>query len=204
MGEEQSSQGPRAAETGFVELIQRVRSGDEQAAAALVRRYEPHIRRVVRVQMTDPALRRTLDSVDICQSVLANFFVRAALGEFDLDRPEQLIRLLSVMARNRIRKHVEIQHAGRRDVRRLESAPVEQFDCADGAETPSSIVANRELLERSRAQLDEQERYLADQRALGRSWPDLADELGVSSDALRMRLSRSIDRVARKLGIGEA
>jgi hypothetical protein len=35
---------------------------------------DPAIRRVVRVRLQDRQLRRLLDSMDICQSVLGNFF----------------------------------------------------------------------------------------------------------------------------------
>ena len=80
----------------------RVRAGDEQAATELVRSYEPAIRRAARVRMTDVRLRRVLDSMDICQSVMASFFVRAASGLYDLETPEQLLRLLATMARNTI------------------------------------------------------------------------------------------------------
>ena len=45
-------------ETSFHDLIQRVRRGDEAAAAELVRRYEPAIRRAARVHLLDPRLRR--------------------------------------------------------------------------------------------------------------------------------------------------
>jgi putative phosphoribosyl transferase len=50
----------------FQALIDRVRTGNEQAAEELVRRYEPTIRR--------PRLRWQLDTMDICQSVRASFF----------------------------------------------------------------------------------------------------------------------------------
>ena len=75
----------------FQDLIRRVRAGDEVAAAELVRRYERHIRRVVRVRLVDPRLKRLVDSMDICQSVLASFFVRAALGQYSLKTPEELL-----------------------------------------------------------------------------------------------------------------
>src|SRR5262245_31987749 len=89
-----SDRGPTMAEDpSFQDLLRRVRQRDEQAAAELVRRYEPTIRLAVRVRLTDPRLRRLLDSVDICQSILANFFVRAAAGQFDLERSEQLVKL---------------------------------------------------------------------------------------------------------------
>jgi RNA polymerase sigma-70 factor (ECF subfamily) len=61
-----------AEELGFRELIQRIRAGDGQTAAELVRRYEPTIRRVARVRLLDTRLQRVLDSMDICQSVFAS------------------------------------------------------------------------------------------------------------------------------------
>src|SRR5206468_2113644 len=57
-----------AEDASFADLIRRVRQRDEQAAAELVRRYEPAIRVAVRVRLTDPRLRRVVDSMDICQS----------------------------------------------------------------------------------------------------------------------------------------
>ena len=106
----------------FRALIVRVRAGDEQAAAELVRLYEPAIRRAARVRLVDTRLNRLLDSMDICQSVMASFFVRAALGQFDLDTPDQLLRLLATMTRNKLIGQVKGQAAALRDFRRLEGA----------------------------------------------------------------------------------
>jgi RNA polymerase sigma-70 factor (ECF subfamily) len=191
-------------EPSFPALLRRVRAGDAQAAAELVAAYEPEIRRLVRLQLTDPRLGRLLDSADVCQSVLANFFVRAAAGQFDLERPEQLLKLLAQMARNRLRDHARAQHAGRRDNRRLERRGAEALDAVAGVEaTPSRIVAGKELLAKVQGLLSAPERYLADQRALGRGWADLAAELGDNPEALRKRLARALDRVARQLGLEE-
>ena len=88
--------------SSFTDLLQRVRAGDERAAEELFHSYEAQIRRVVRVRLTDPGLRRQLDSVDICQSVMADFFVRVALGRFELETADQLIKLLATMARNKL------------------------------------------------------------------------------------------------------
>ena len=84
-------------DTAFVDLIRRVRVGDEQASAELVLRYEPAIRIAVRVRLNDPRLRRLFDSMDICQSVLGGFFV-ARPGAIRLDTPDQLLKLLVTMA----------------------------------------------------------------------------------------------------------
>src|SRR5215813_13431984 len=90
----------------YTTFVRRVRAGDQDAAAELVRRYEPEIRLMVRtwLRLRDPRLRRVFDSMDVCQSVLASFFVRAAVGEYDLDQPQQLVRLLVGMARNKLRE----------------------------------------------------------------------------------------------------
>jgi hypothetical protein len=60
------------------ELIRRIRAWDQDAAAELIRRYEPAIRRAVRVRLADARLGNLLESMDICQSVLKSFFVRAS------------------------------------------------------------------------------------------------------------------------------
>ena len=86
----------------FDDLIRRVRIGEAQAARELVLHYEPEIRREVRIWLTDPKLRRVVDSLDICQSVFGIFFVRVALGQFDLAKPQNLFRLLATMAKNKV------------------------------------------------------------------------------------------------------
>src|SRR4051812_1304294 len=103
----------------FAEFLRRIRAGDEQAAAELVRRYEPIVRREVRLRLADAGLGRVVDSVDICQSALGSFFVRAAAGQYDLDQPAQLLGLLVAMARNKLAAAARKQRAQRRDARRL-------------------------------------------------------------------------------------
>src|SRR5436309_12071378 len=106
-------------DTSFQDLMRRVRAGEERAATELVRQFEPEIRRAVRVRLTDPRLRRVLDSLDVCQSVLGNFFVRVASGQLELDRPENLLRLLVTMAKNKVLDHARRQQAACRDQRRV-------------------------------------------------------------------------------------
>jgi RNA polymerase sigma-70 factor (ECF subfamily) len=186
-------------DASFTDLIRRVRARDEEAAAELVRRYEPAIRLAVRVRLSDPALRRVLDSMDICQSVLVNFFVRAALGQFELDKPDQLIRLLVTMARNRVTNHALKERAGRRDCRRREQGDADESQLVAPGPSPSQVVANRELLQVVRSRLSDEERQLADERALGRSWPEIAQQFGCDPNTLRMRLTRAINRVTSSL-----
>ena len=56
--------------------------------------------------------------MDICQSVLATFFVRAAAGQYDLDRPEGLRELLVAIAKNKLGGQIRRHRAQRRDARK--------------------------------------------------------------------------------------
>jgi len=191
-------------EEAFLELIRKVRQGDGEAAAELVRRYEPAIRRAVRFRLADARLRRACDSVDICQAVLGSFFVRVATGQYELDTPEQLLKLLAAMARNKLCKQVERQRAARRDHRRLAGGTVEQHDLIGPDPTPSRQLVARELLEEAQRRLAPEELQLANWRAEGRDWADIAREVGSTPEALRKRLSRAVERVAQGLGLDGA
>jgi RNA polymerase sigma factor (sigma-70 family) len=187
-------------ETAFQALIRRVRAGDDRAAAELAREYEPAIRRAVRLCLRDPRLRRRLDSLDVCQSVLGSFFCHAALGEFDLDSPEALLKLLTKLVRNKIADHAQKQGAAKRDYRRVVGGLDE--DVAAPGPTPSRQLAARELLQEARNRLSEGERRLLDLRQQGREWAEVA-AVGGSPEALRKQLARALDRVARELGLDE-
>ena len=103
-----------AEEIEFPELLRRVRLGDQDAAVELVRRYEPAIRRAVRIKLVDSRLAGALNSMDVCQSVMGSFFYRAALGQYEVEKPEDLVRLLVTMARNKLTDHVRKQTTERR------------------------------------------------------------------------------------------
>jgi RNA polymerase sigma-70 factor (ECF subfamily) len=188
----------------FTALMSRVRAGDADAAASLVRQYEPEIRRSIRLRLTDPRLRRVLDSADVCQSVLANFFVRVAAGQFDLERPADLVRLLMVMARNRLRDHVSFHRAARRDNRLLEADPTDAFSAAPSNEpTPSMALAARDLLAAVMDGLDPAARRVAELRAAGHDWNAIATQLKERPDTLRKRLATALNRVGGQLGLDE-
>jgi RNA polymerase sigma factor (sigma-70 family) len=185
----------------FDDMIARLRRGDPEAARDLIEQYEDAVRRFIRVRMTDPAIRRQMDSIDVCQSVMADFFVRTATGAYEFETPDQLVGLLATMARNRVINHVKKQRAQRRDVKRVEAADVAEMHPRAGGESPSEIVAGRELLDKFRGRLSPEERELADRRASGEEWADIARALGGRPDALRVKLKRAVERVAGEMGL---
>ena len=187
----------------FLTFLERVRTGDQKAAEELVRMYEPEIRREVRLRLRDSRLRRDFDSVDICQSVMASFFVRAALGQYDLQKPDELIRLLVTMTRNKLVSQVRKQQTQGRDLRRRDAAGQEKLQNIAQGPTPSLLVANEELIQEFRKRMSPDEWRIAERRTQGLAWDAIAAELGGTSEACRKQLSRAVDRVSQELGLDE-
>ena len=188
-------------ENSFADFLRRIRAGDDQAAVELVRQFEPLIRTEVRMRLSDPRLYRLFDSMDICQSVLGSFFIRVAAGAYDLQRPEQLVKLLIAITRNKLAFQIRKAHRQRQDVNRLVAVGVEDMEVASSQTTPSQCVAGEELLQTFRARLTDEERSLADSRTHEVSWEEIANRMGGTPQARRKQLARAIDRVSKELGL---
>ncbi len=147
-------------------------------------------------------MRAVLDSMDICQSVLKSFFVRAASGQYELDQPEDLQKLLTAMARNKLKYQVRKHTAQRRDRRRIDTGTDPRLVAAQEA-TASQQFSARDLLEAVRQRLAPEELQLVEWRDEGLDWEAIAGRLDGSPEALRKKLSRALDRVAAELGVDE-
>jgi ECF sigma factor len=195
--------GDTIARGEYTEFIRRIRLGDEQAAEELVRLYEAEIRLEIRgwLRLRNPALRRVFDSMDICQSVMASFFAHAAIGDFDLDEPAQLIRLLVGMARKKVAETARHHQRQRRDVRRVGEGDIEYGAAASSDQTPSRLISGRELLQKFRERLSGEEWRIADLRSRGSDWASVAAELGGTPDGRRKQLARALARLEQDLGL---
>jgi RNA polymerase sigma-70 factor (ECF subfamily) len=183
----------------FAVFIQKIRSGDDQAAQELVKRYEPVIRRAVRMQLRDPRLYSQFDWTDICQSVMGCFFARAGAGEYDLKEPGQLRGLLLAMTRHKVAQQERRHRAARRDYRRREACDPAYLAASSAADpSPSRIIAGRELLDEIRRRMSSEEWMLADLRAQGCEWAEIAGQLGGTPEARRKQLARALDRVEQQ------
>ena len=189
--------------TGFEELIRRVRAWDQEAAAELVRRYEPAIRRAVRVRLANARLGNLLDSMDICQSVLRSFFVRAASSQYDLETPEHVLKLLTAMARNKLTTQARKQHTLRRDNRRATALGDEGSRLVSSGDSPSAAIVVRDLQQEVRRRLDPDEWQVLELRNQGHDWAEIAARAGGLAETLRKKLARAIDRVVDELGLDD-
>ncbi len=180
--------------------IEGIKAGNQAAAAELVRHYEPEVRRFIRFRLTDPRLRRLIDSVDICQSVLARFFQRIQSGRICVEHPLQLLKLLTTMARNSL-----LDHARKVQVRRQISGgaaiPDELTFIADPRLDPAEQLEQADLVSLIRSRMRPDEQQAVDMWLLGHTWEEMSQSFQIQPDAIRKRFSRAIDRAAKELGL---
>jgi RNA polymerase sigma-70 factor (ECF subfamily) len=107
------------------------------------------------------------------------------------------------MARNKLASEARRQYRRRRETRRTSAAGDALEAVASDEPSPSRILSGRELLEQFRSHLDDTERALAEFRANGLPWADIAARMGGTPQARRMQLARAVDRVSQVLGLDE-
>jgi RNA polymerase sigma factor (sigma-70 family) len=192
-----------AEEITFTDLMRRVRAGDQQAITMLVDRYGDAVRRVARVRLRSRRLRRVLDSSDIGQSVLFSFVRRAGNGEWqdNLNSPEELLKLLATMARYKVIDQERKAHAARRGGGDL-AQPLDDYDLPfTRSKSPSEQVADQELIALAKENLSADERRLLELHfGDGLEWKEIAERVGGSPEALRMKLRRAFGRLRELFG----
>jgi RNA polymerase sigma-70 factor (ECF subfamily) len=184
------------------ELLQLIRQGDEAAASEFVHTYKPHIRRVVRARMRLMQMRRISDSSDLCQVVLASFWIRAAVGQYDIADSYDLKKLLARIASNKV------ADLARRPEFRVPPVPVDGNGVGGGEPVapepgPASQLALSELIHKAEHLLTDRERPIAELRKEGLTWEEVAERLGKNADALRKTLDRATRRIMCALGLEE-
>jgi RNA polymerase sigma-70 factor (ECF subfamily) len=180
----------------FPGLVDRLRTGDAAAAAAVFRRFSHRLIGLARSRMEE-RIRRKDDPEDVVQSAFKSFFRRQADGEFDLKDWEGLWALLTVIVLRKCGRRVEYYRAFCRDINR-ERAPAvgEDGSAADWEAiardpTPDEATMMAETVERLFGTLDEQGRSIIQYALQGWKAGEISSELGI---ALRT-VYRTLERV---------
>jgi RNA polymerase sigma factor (sigma-70 family) len=178
-------------DTAFLELLARVRGGDDTAAAELVQRYERVVLRSVRSRL-GKSMRSAMDSMDVMQSVHRSLLTGVKSQRFHLASPQQLIGLAVVMVQRKVARYW----------RKLKQFPalsngadgksvVNALDAiASDASAPSEMAATNDLLERLLGQLGDVDRQLVRLKLDGHSSVEVGQILGREPAFIRMRWSR--------------
>jgi len=186
----------------FEDLLQRVRAGDDAATTEIFREYQADVKMILRALMRAEWIRRGADPSDIYQSVMASFFIRAALGQYDISGPDQLKALLMTIAKNKV-ADLARKPGPRASVVPVGGCGLSGIDPADPAKSPASQVMWKELVQKIRDRFTDAERRVSDLRMMGHSWEEVAAELGERADTVRMRLERALKRISRELNFEE-
>lgn len=183
----------------FAALVTRSAEGDPAAIDELVRQYEPKVRVVARV-LLGPALRPYLDSVDLAQSVHKSIVTGLRESRFDIAGPDQLVGLAITILRRKAARHWRHLQRQRRlsgdgSNRSTDDLPSVLTALSSPGVDPADEAQFRDQLTRLCDHLDETERRLLDLRLEGYTPSEIADQLGVSRVALRVRLTRLRQRL---------
>ena len=154
----------------------------------------------MRRALADPALPATVSDLEFAHAVLV-----VGCEPLD-DAPIIDLRIRKGVRRNGVKLAVATARPSALDpnaslVLRQEPDDVHEQELLAADASPSRQVAGRDLLHAFRQRLSEEERQLADRRARGQEWPQIAAELGGNAEALRKKLTRALNRVSRDLGL---
>lgn len=101
----------------FLELMARLRAGDEDAALRVFHGFARRLIGLARNHL-DTLIRRKVDPEDVVQSVFKSFFARHGDGAFHLEDWNSLWSLLARITLRKCGHRIEELHAACRDVRR--------------------------------------------------------------------------------------
>jgi RNA polymerase sigma-70 factor (ECF subfamily) len=107
-----------------LELVRRVRAGDETAADALFHRYLERLIDLARSRLSRKMARR-LDAEDVVQSAYRSFFLNIRHGRYQLQFSGDLWRLLAAITIHKVRRQVRRHTAEKRSVDLEESGVLE-------------------------------------------------------------------------------
>lgn len=105
----------------FTEMMNRLRDGDNQAAAQLFHSYHQRLRALAHKRLA-PGIRQKVDADDVLQSVFKSFFHRHGLGQFQLEDWDSLWTLLTLITIRKCSSRVQYFLAASRSVQRETSA----------------------------------------------------------------------------------
>lgn len=127
-----------------VQLLQRFREGDEQAAAEIFDRYAQRLIALAASRIS-PALGRRVEAEDIVQSVYKSFFSRVSDDRLGVEEKGQLWGLLAAITVNKVRATARFHGAAKRDTGSEASVHSSnhsfRFSPEDFARTPSAVDA---------------------------------------------------------------
>ncbi|HJZ94677.1 MAG TPA: ECF-type sigma factor [Gemmataceae bacterium] len=189
----------REPSPSFAALMDRLQSGDEEAARALHRRYTPGLVALARRQVPGHVQGR-IDPESVVQSVYGSFFVRYRDREFvNLGDWNDLWGLLTVITLRKCANRRRFHTQARRDVRREtgtdQRSSAARADPADPEPTPYEAAVLTEMVDLTLSGLESRDRQIIELLLQGEDLEYVRSRVGCSERTVR----RVRDRVKVKL-----
>lgn len=187
-----------------IELLGRVRQGDEQAANDLFQRYVKRLIKLARSRLS-AKLQRRLDAEDVVQSVYRSFFSRAQDGHYQLQESGDLWRLLAAITVNKVRNQARLGTARKRAVGAEESAagnssmmgiPPEAV-CREPS--PAELGVLLEEIESEFSILSQLKRQIVELRLQGHSNEGIARQVHCTERTVQRTLKQLKERLEQRL-----
>ena len=188
-------------------VLERTTEGDDSTVERLLADHMDWIRLRVRARL-GAGLRNRVDSLDLAQEAairLLQYVDRAEGGLQGKATPEEFRALMRKIVENAIRDENDRWRAKKRDYRKdraIVSDSVMVSDPPQGlSDRPSQEVSRqeqKELIEIALTMLGEEDRQMIVLRDLRKmSFPEIAEELGMNANAVRMRYNRALPKLER-------
>ena len=178
-------------------------TGDEDAARKLFDRYAEQLVLLARKRISQRLASR-IDAEDIVQSVFRTFFHRAKQGQFHLEDPEDVVKLLARITVHKTFRQIAFHKRAKRDA----TAEAPHGDDAQdlllklvtGEPSPEEAAEFVDNLEHFFNQLKSEERRILEMRMEGYTNVEIANHLKITDRKIR-RIMERVRGLAEKDGI---
>jgi RNA polymerase sigma factor (sigma-70 family) len=181
-------------------LLSAIQAGGDDAIAAFIKRYEPQLRRVLRVTKLIRLLQSQIDSEDLVQSALNQVIADIQGQRVQFSDMAGLEGYLKKVGRNRLRDQIRRLKAAKRN--QQQTVPGDAAGLANlvqSGPSPSRLAELREQVARVEACISPSELEVIKERVEGAGWPELAAARGLNPEALRKRIERIRQRIRQAL-----
>jgi len=174
-------------------FLEQLRAGDESAARELFNR---HVDRLVALagRHISERLAGRVDPEDVVQSVFRTFFNRARQGQFHVEGPDDLCKLLARITVHKTLRQISYHRRAKRNQAQeaCQGAEMESIlrELAAHDPSPDEIASFLDQLEHFLAQLSKEDRDILGLRMEGYTSGEIARKVGVSGRTVRRLLER--------------
>jgi RNA polymerase sigma-70 factor (ECF subfamily) len=189
-------------DSSFPDLLDRLRAGDQSAAAAVVGRYTRRLVGMIRAKLDRRILGKE-GPEDVLQSVFKSFFHRFGEGKFRLDSRQDLWALLVSLTLHKCGHRVDYFGAARRDVYReaVASPPLEssglEWEAVAREPTPVEAAMLTETVQRLLDGLEAHQQHIVQLSLQGEGPAQIAARVGVTQRTVQRVLKGVRERLER-------